>query len=213
MTRSGWVVAGGIAAILAAVLITVLFALGTALGAAAGGATAGDALLGSAALGLYAAAIVGIGVAIGGLWRTSLAAEIAALFVVATFLLDILAPPFRLPDWVHQLALTAHCGQPMLGQWDLVGSGPCVAIAVGGRRPRRVGDRPGATSPADAPTGRPRVLQRAAAADSGSGPAPASIGPWPRSSSSSSPAPRCSTSRGTSCSSRRATRSGRPPSG
>jgi ABC-2 type transport system permease protein len=132
VTRSRWVVAGGIAAILAAVLITALFALGTALGAAAGGATAGDALLGSAALGLYGAAIVGIGVAIGGLWRTSLAAEIAAIFVVATFLLDLLAPPLGLPDWVHQLALTAHLGQPMIGQWDLVGVVLCVAIAVGG---------------------------------------------------------------------------------
>ncbi len=132
LTRAGWVVAGGIAAILAVVLITVLFALGTALGAAAGGATAGDALLGSAALGLYGAAIVGVGVAIGGLWRTSLAAEIAALFVVATFLLDLLAPPLGLPDWVHQLALTAHVGQPMIGQWDPVGVVLCLVIAIGG---------------------------------------------------------------------------------
>jgi len=132
MTRSRWVGAGGIAAILAAALMTVLFALGIALGAAAGGSTAGDALLGSASLGLYAAAIIGIGVAIGGLWRTSLAAEIAALFVVATFLLDLLAPPLGLPDWVHQLAITAHLGQPMIGQWDPVGVVLCVVIAVGG---------------------------------------------------------------------------------
>ena len=132
MTRSRWVGAGGIAAILAAALMTVLFALGIALGAAAGGSTAGDALLGSASLGLYAAAIIGIGVAIGGLWRISLAAEIAALFVVATFLLDLLAPPLGLPDWVHQLAITAHLGQPMIGQWDPVGVVLCVVIAVGG---------------------------------------------------------------------------------
>jgi ABC-2 type transport system permease protein len=132
LTRVRWVVAGGIAALVSAILIAVLFAVGTALGAASGGSTAGDALLGSLSLGLYAAAVVGIGVAIGGLWRTSLAAEIAALFVVATFLIDLLAPPLGLPDWVHQLALTAHVGQPMIGQWDPVGIVLCVVIAVGG---------------------------------------------------------------------------------
>jgi ABC-2 type transport system permease protein len=132
VTRTRWVVSGGGAAIAGAALMTLLFAIGIAVGAAAGGSTAGDALLGSASLGLYAAAIVGIGVALGGLWRTSLAAEIAALFVVATFLLDLLAPPLGLPDWVHQLAITAHLGQPMIGQWDPAGVGLCVVVAVGG---------------------------------------------------------------------------------
>ena len=89
-------------------------------------------MLGSAALGLYAVAIVGIGFAVGGLWRTSLAAEIAALVVVATYLIDLLAPALKLPDWVHQLALTAHLGQPMIGAWDPVGIGLCLVIAIGG---------------------------------------------------------------------------------
>ena len=132
LTRTRWVVAGGTAAVIGALLMTVLFAVGTALGAAAGGSTAGDALLGSMSLALYAAAVIGIGVAIGGLWRTSLAADIAALFVVATFLLDLLAPAIGLPDWVHQLALTSHLGQPMIGVWDPAGIVACVAIAVGG---------------------------------------------------------------------------------
>jgi ABC-2 type transport system permease protein len=132
MTRTRWVVAGGTAAVAGSFLMALLFAVGTALGAASGGSTAGDALLGSLSLGLYAIAIVGIGVAIGGLWRTSLAAEIAALVVVATFLVDLLAPPLGLPDWVHQLAITAHIGQPMIGQWDPVGVVLCIGIAVVG---------------------------------------------------------------------------------
>ena len=132
MTRARWVMAGGVAAVLAVVLMTAILALGIGLGASAGGATAGDAILGSASLGLYAIAIVGIGVAVGGLWRTSLAAEIAALVVVASYLVDLLAPPLKLPDWVHQLALTAHMGQPMVGRWDVVGIVACLAIAVGG---------------------------------------------------------------------------------
>jgi len=73
-----------------------------------------------------------VGVAVGGLWRTSLAAEITALVVVATYLIDLVAPPLKLPDWVHQLALTAHFGQPMLGIWDPVGIVACLVIAVGG---------------------------------------------------------------------------------
>ncbi|HLA15956.1 MAG TPA: hypothetical protein VJZ72_03555, partial [Candidatus Limnocylindrales bacterium] len=116
--RARWVITGGIAAILAIVVMTVLFVAGIGLGAALGGVAAGDPMVGSAALGLYAAAVVGVGVAVGGLWRTSLAAEIAALVVVATYLIDLVAPPLKLPDWVHQLALTAHFGQPMLGIWD-----------------------------------------------------------------------------------------------
>jgi ABC-2 type transport system permease protein len=132
MARARWAIAGGIGAILAIVVMTVLFAAGVGLGAASGGVAAGDPMVGSAALGLYAAAIVGVGVAVGGLWRTSLAAEIAALVVVATYLVDLVAPPLKLPDWLHQLALTAHLGQPMVGAWDPIGIVACLVIAVGG---------------------------------------------------------------------------------
>jgi len=132
MARARWAIAGGIAAILAVVVMTVLFAAGIGLGAASGGVAAGDPMVGSAVLGVYAAAIAGVGFAIGGLWRTSLAAEVAALIVVATYLVDLIAPPLKLPGWVHQLALTAHLGQPMVGQWDVPGVVACVAIAVGG---------------------------------------------------------------------------------
>ncbi len=132
LSRARWVIAGGIGAILAVVVMTVVLALGIGLGAAAGGATAGDAMVGTASLGLYAVAIVGVGVAIGGLWRTSLAAEIAALVVVVTYLIDLLAPALKLPDWFHQLALTAHVGQPMVGQWDVAGVVACLVIGIGG---------------------------------------------------------------------------------
>ena len=51
---------------------------------------------------------------------------------MATYLLDLLAPPLKLPDWLHQLALTAHMGRPMVGQWDPVGIVLCLAIFAGG---------------------------------------------------------------------------------
>ncbi|HWH20121.1 MAG TPA: hypothetical protein VN671_06280 [Solirubrobacterales bacterium] len=132
LTRARWLVTGAIGAFLGAVVFTVIFAVAVAGGASSGGLTAGSALAGSASLGLYAAALIGIGVAIGGVWRTSLAAEIVAVLVIATYLVDLLAPPLNLPDWVHQLALTAHFGTPMLGSWDPVGVVASIALAVGG---------------------------------------------------------------------------------
>ena len=132
LRRTTWVLAGGAAALLAVAVTTILFAAGIGLGAAPGGIDAGESMLGTATLGLFAAAIVGIGFAIGGLWRTSLAAEIAALFVVATYLIGLVATPLGLPDWVRQLALTTHLGQPMMGNWDVAGMVACVVIAVGG---------------------------------------------------------------------------------
>lgn len=132
LARFRWVATGGAAALLAVAVTTIMFSLGVAVGSAIGGLSSGEALLGCASLGLYAAAIVGIGFAVGGLWRTSLAAEIAALVVVVTYLLDLVAPPLNLPDWLHQLALTVHFGKPMMGEWDLAGVVACVAIAVGG---------------------------------------------------------------------------------
>src|SRR3990170_5525252 len=132
LARARWVIAGGLSAFGAVVITTVLLAIGIGVGAASSGVEAGGAMAGSVALGIYALAVVGVGVAVGGLWRTSLAAEIAAALVTATFLIDLLAPPLRLPDWFHRLALTANLGQPMVGDWDLVGIAAFLVIAWGG---------------------------------------------------------------------------------
>lgn len=132
LTRARWAIAGGVGAILAAAVTTVVFAAGIALGSAFGGSEILTPTVGSLALLAYAAAAVGIGIAIGGLWRTAWAAELVAAFVIATFLVYLLAPALDLPEWVAQLALTAHLGQPMIGNWDWAGMALCAAIAVGG---------------------------------------------------------------------------------
>jgi ABC-2 type transport system permease protein len=132
MARARWVLAGGAAALLAVVVMTLVFAAGIGLGGLAGGLDTQQAMVGCISLGLFAAAIVGVGIAVGGLWRTSLAAEVAALVVVATYLINLLAPPLKLPDWFLQLALTAHFGMPMIGDWDPVGIVASLVIAVGG---------------------------------------------------------------------------------
>jgi ABC-2 type transport system permease protein len=132
LSRARWVVAGGVGAIAAAAVTTVVFAAGIAIGSAFGGSEVVAPTVGSLALFAYAAAIVGIGIAIGGLWRTGWAAELAAAFVIATFLVYLLAPALDLPDWVARLALTDHLGQPMIGTWDWGGMALCAVIAVGG---------------------------------------------------------------------------------
>jgi ABC-2 type transport system permease protein len=131
LSRGRWVVAGGLAATISVGIVTLCWIAGVAAGAG-GVAAGGDAYAGSLSLGLFGIAVVGIGVAVGGLWRASAAAEVAALFVVATYLLDLLAPVLDLPAWVRDLALTAHYGEPMIGRWDPVGVVASIAIAVGG---------------------------------------------------------------------------------
>ena len=106
-----------------------------------------EPMLGTGVLGLFAAAIVGIGFAIGGLFRTSLAAEIAALVVVATYLVDLVGPPLGLPDWVHQLALTSHLGQPMVGRVGLRRDGRVRGDRRRRHRPRGVGHVPAGRRP------------------------------------------------------------------
>jgi ABC-2 type transport system permease protein len=132
LTRARWAIAGGIGALLAVAVMTAIYAVGIALGAASAGSEVFTPTAGTIALGFYGAAMVGIGVAVGGLWRTSWAAELVAGFVILTFLVSLLAPALQLPDWVYQLALTAHLGQPMIGTWDAGGMVACVVIAIGG---------------------------------------------------------------------------------
>ena len=132
LARASWAVSGGLGVYLAIVLMTIVFAAGVGIGAVLAGSDAVTPMAGSVTLGLYAAAVAGVGIAIGGLFRTSIAAEMAAVAVTVTFLIDMIAPPLRLPDWVHQLALTAHFGQPMVGIWDASGVVACLVIAAGG---------------------------------------------------------------------------------
>jgi len=97
VTRLRWVLAGGIGAILAVAVTTAVYAAGIGLGSAFAGSDVVTPMAGTIALGCYAAAIVEIGVAIGGLWRTDWAAELAAAFVIVTFLVSLLAGPCSSP--------------------------------------------------------------------------------------------------------------------
>jgi ABC-2 type transport system permease protein len=131
LARSRWAVSSGLGVYAAIVVMTAIMAVAIGVGAQSAGSDALTPMAGTIALGLYAAALAGIGFAVGG-FRTSIAAEAVALIVIATYLIDLIVPALKLPDWVHQLALTAHLGQPMVGVWDPAGIVACVVIAVGG---------------------------------------------------------------------------------
>jgi ABC-2 type transport system permease protein len=132
LSRGRWAFLSGLGAYLATAVMTAMIAAGIGIGTLAGGMEPLTPTAGSLSLGLYAAAVAGVGFAVGGISRASIAAEVAVLVVVVTYLLDFIAPALKLPDWVHHLALTADLGQPMVGDWNLVGVAACLAIAVGG---------------------------------------------------------------------------------
>ncbi len=117
---------------LAIALAAGLAVAGVAMGSAMGGADAITASAGTMALGLYAAALGGVGFAVGGLWRASAAGPAVALLAIGTFSLDLFGPILRLPDPICQLALSSHVDGSMRGAWDPVGVGACLILAVAG---------------------------------------------------------------------------------
>jgi ABC-2 type transport system permease protein len=132
LARARWAISGGLAILGQLVVFTVIAALGIAIGTATIGGDVTGPVVGTFALGAFAAAFAGVGVAIAGTWRSSWAAPAVALLTILTWFVDTIVPAFRLPDVVHQLALSAHYGLPMLGQWDVAGLTASAVLAVGG---------------------------------------------------------------------------------
>ena len=131
LARSRWAISSALGVYAAIVVMTAIIAVAIGIGALSAGSDALTPMAGTITLGLYAAALAGVGFAVGG-FRTSIAAEAVALVVVAMYLIDLIVPAVKLPDWVHQLALTAHLGQPMVGVWDPAGVIACLVLAAGG---------------------------------------------------------------------------------
>ena len=132
LSRVRWVVAGWLAVLVGVAVVTAVSALGIAIGAVMSGSDVVGPVVGSLVLGLYGGALAGIGIAVGGLTRTSVAAPVVAILTIVTWFLDIIGPALGLPDGVQELALTAHYGFTMLGTWDPVGIIVSVGLAAGG---------------------------------------------------------------------------------
>jgi ABC-2 type transport system permease protein len=132
VSRARWTLAGGLGVYAAIALLTGIIALGIGIGAAIGGGDIATPVAGTVVLGLYALGLAGVGLAVGGALRPSIAGETIAAIVILTFVIDLVAPALHLPDWISQLALTSHLGQPMVGIWDPAGMIACVVLATGG---------------------------------------------------------------------------------
>jgi ABC-2 type transport system permease protein len=132
LARVRWVVSGWIGVVAGIVVIVGLAAVGIAIGAMITGGDVAGPVIGSLVLGLFALALAGIGFAIGGLIGTSAAGPAVAILTIVIWFIDIIAPALSLPDFVQELALTAHYGQPMLGIWDPVGIVASLMLAFGG---------------------------------------------------------------------------------
>lgn len=132
LSRARWAISSGIGVGLAVLVTVAIVAAATMAGVASTGDDPVQPAVGLLAVALYGMAMAGTGLAVGGLARPALAAPTVVAVTIGTFLIQILAPALRLPDWVQELALSDHMGRPLVGAWDGVGLAACGAIAVGG---------------------------------------------------------------------------------
>jgi ABC-2 type transport system permease protein len=131
-SRASWAARSGLGVLAAIGVVTAIVAVFIAIGVTAQGGDVASPVAGIGALGLSAAAFAGVGLAVGGLVRASLAAGVAAFLVIATFLIDTLGAALKLPDPILQLSLYKHLEQPMAGVFDPVGIVAATAMILGG---------------------------------------------------------------------------------
>ncbi len=131
-TRGGWGIRSGIGTLLGVAVVAIVLAFGVGIGALAIGDDATQPILGSLVLGLFTAAFVGIGLAIGGSGRPGIAGPIVGALSFATFLLELLGGILKFPDWIMSLSLIHHLGHPMTGIYDAPGLVLMAALAGGG---------------------------------------------------------------------------------
>lgn len=132
LSRVGWFVRSGLGVYAAIGLTAGLIGLIVALAVASQGGDVAGPVIGAVMLGLAASGLAGLGLAVGGLVRPTLAAPVAGLAVIATFILDTLGQALDLPEAVLELSLYKHLGQPMAGQYDIVGVVAASVLAAGG---------------------------------------------------------------------------------
>jgi len=130
--RARWFVQTALGVIAAIAIVALVVAGLIAFGVVTTGEDPTTAALGTGAVALYGWSVAGVAFAFAGWIRSSIGVVVGIVIAVATILLDILVPALQLPDWVHEFALTAHFGEPMVGNWDPVGIAVSLALMVGG---------------------------------------------------------------------------------
>ena len=131
-SRASWAVLSSLGVLAAIGLMTVVVAVLVAIAVASQGGDVVAPVAGIGVLGLASAAFAGVGLAVGGLVRSSLAAGVTAVLVIATLLIDTLGPALKLPDPILDLSIYRHMGHPIAGVFDPVGIGVAVVMVVGG---------------------------------------------------------------------------------
>ena len=131
-SRASWAMRSGLGVMGAIGVVTLVIALIIGIAVVTQGGDVVDPVVGIGILGLAAAAFTGVGLAVGGLVRSSLAAGVTGVLIVATLLLDTLGAALKLPQWILDLSLYKHLGQPMAGSFDPVGLVVAAIITVGG---------------------------------------------------------------------------------
>lgn len=132
LSRAVWIVRSGLGTYVSIVLAAAIVGAATAVGSASQGSDAITPAIGAAVLALYGLAWAGVGIAVGGIARASMAAPTVIALTIGTFLITLFAAALKLPEWVSDLALPGHYGRPMVGDWDPVGIVASLILAVGG---------------------------------------------------------------------------------
>jgi ABC-2 type transport system permease protein len=131
VSRAGLALRVGAGSYGAIALVDILAAAGVACGCLLNGIDLAPAA-GTLVLGLYAAALAGVGLAIAGLVRPSIAGPSVAALAIGIFFLGLFGGVLRFPDAIMQLNLAGHLGRPLQGAWDPVGIFECAVLGIGG---------------------------------------------------------------------------------
>lgn len=131
-SRAGWAVRSAAGTMAAIVIMVLIVAVMIAIAIAGQGEAFVEPVVGLGVLGLYAAAIAGVGLAVGGFVRADFAAPVAGGLAIGSYLLELIGSILRFPDWLMSLSLSHHFGQPMAGTFDPFGLALMSVLAVGG---------------------------------------------------------------------------------
>jgi len=132
LSRAMWAIKSGLGVLGAVAVLTLLTAGGVAIGAAIQGGEVAQPTIGVLVIGLYAGALCGVGLSVGGLVRPGLAGPVTVGLSLGFYLFELIGSILRLPDQVLDLALNRHLGQPIIGAYDGPGLLACAALAFGG---------------------------------------------------------------------------------
>ena len=132
LSRAGWAIASGAGVIAALFVVMLVAAVPIGLAVAAQGGDLVTPVVGLLLVALYGAAFAGIGLAVGGLVRATLAPVVTGALVLASFLLELVGNVLDLPEEIIALSLNHHQGQALAGSYDAVGIVAGGVLAVGG---------------------------------------------------------------------------------